>query len=152
MKKERKVKDFLKTPVFKGGMKAMKAFVSEHLKYPEEALKEKVEGSVHLKYTVNHRGKVIRTKVVSGIGHGCDEEAQRIVKLMKFDVSKGGKSKFEYQKKISIHFRLPKQKQPEAVAPTQLTYSVTTKVKVTSKKKEKPVSSPTNTYSYTIKL
>ncbi len=152
MKKERKVKDFLKTPVFKGGIKAMKAFVSSQLKYPEAALREKVEGSVHLKYTVNNRGKVIRVKVVSGIGHGCDEEAQRIVKMMKFDVSKGGKSKFEYQKNISIHFRLPKQKQPETIAPTHFTYSVSSRPKTVKKKDTPAGSKPGNSYSYTVKF
>lgn len=151
MKKERKEKDFLKTPVFKGGIKAMKEFVKAQLKYPEEALKEKIEGSVHLRYTVNQKGNVIRVKVVSGIGHGCDEEARRIVKLFKFDVSHGGKSKLEYNKTISVHFRLPKGKKAEVNAPIQqFSYSITSTPK--PKKQDKIPPKPVGKYAYTLNL
>ncbi len=147
MKKERKEKDFVKTPVFKGGIKAMKEFVQQNLRYPKEALENKIEGSVHLRYTVNNKGKVIRAKVVSGIGYGCDEEAIRLVKLFNFYITKGGKSKREYHKTVSIHFRLPKAAKANPVKNMQINYSVTT----TSTPAEEQGKN-NNTYSYTLKL
>ncbi len=120
MHKEKKGKHFIKQAVYKGGMKAMKAFIKEQLRYPKKALSEKIEGSVYLKYTVNHKGKVIDTKVISSLGYGCDEEAVRIVKMLEFEVPKNRGVKVLYHKNIQIHFRLPKKKAgPKTPPPTQ---------------------------------
>lgn len=106
--RETKDKDFLRKPVYEGGLKAMREFIKKNLKYPPAALKEKVEGTVYIKYRVNHKGKVIEAKAISGIGHGCDEEAVRLVKLFEFTVPKNRKLRVVFNKNIRIHFRLPK--------------------------------------------
>lgn len=111
MHKERKSKHFIKNPVYEGGLKAMRAFISQHKKYPKEALKEKIEGTVYLKYTIDYKGKVIDAKVLKSLGHGCDEESIRIVKLLKFNVPKNRGIKVKFFKNIQIHFRLPKEKE-----------------------------------------
>lgn len=110
MKKERKEKSFIKKPVYPGGSKAMKQFVNEHLKYPEEAAKHQIEGTVTLRYKINHEGKVVHVDVISGLGYGCDEEAIRVVKLFRFQVDKVRKLRVTYHKNIHIHFRKPEQK------------------------------------------
>jgi len=107
MKKERKDKDFVKTPYFKGGRDAMDAFVKKELRYPKEAIEAKVEGRVSIRYTVDYKGKVIEAGVISGIGHGCDEEALRIVKSFQFKVPEDGKIRSKYTRTVHIHFRLP---------------------------------------------
>jgi len=107
--RETKDKDFLRKPVYEGGLKAMREFIKKNLKYPLTALKEKAEGTVFVKYRVNHKGKVIEAKAISGIGHGCDEEAVRLVKLLEFTVPKNRKLRVVFNKNIKIHFRLPKQ-------------------------------------------
>jgi TonB family protein len=107
MKKERKDKDFIKSAYFEGGKAALEAFVKKELRYPKEALKAKVEGTVSLRYTVDHKGKVIEAAVISGLGHGCDEEALRIVRSLIFRVPDQGKIKSKYTRKLHIHFRLP---------------------------------------------
>ncbi len=151
MQKEKKEKHFLKKPTYDGGPKALKAFVKENLKYPQEALKEKVEGSVSLKYSINYKGQVISTKVISGLGHGCDEEAIRIVKLLNFQVPKTRKMKVVFHKNITIHFRLPKQKKVK-VAP-RIQYNVTSKkADTTSSKSEKQKKKGGNSYTYTITI
>jgi protein TonB len=106
MKKEKKDKDFVKSPYFEGGRHAIDAFVKQELKYPEAALKAGVEGTVSVRYTVDYKGNVIHAQVISGIGHGCDEEAIRIVRLMKFTVPEDGRIKSKYSRKLHIHFRL----------------------------------------------
>ncbi len=63
-----------------GGYPGFYKFVRENLKYPEQALKEGVEGRVSLKFVVSKDGTVSHIKVTQGIGAGCDEEAMRIVK------------------------------------------------------------------------
>jgi TonB family protein len=107
MKKEKKDKDFIKSAYFEGGRSAIDAFIKQELRYPKEALQGKIEGTVSVQYTVDFKGNVIEAKVISGIGHGCDEEAIRVVKLMKFKVPEDGKVKSKYSNKLHIHFRLP---------------------------------------------
>lgn len=112
MKKEAKDKHFIKKPIYEGGPQAMKKFVRKNLRYPKEALEKKTQGTVHLKYDIDHKGKVFDARVVSGIGHGCDEEAIRLVKMLEFAVPKTPyKTKVVFHNTIRIHFRLPKAKE-----------------------------------------
>ena len=129
MPKERKDKHFVKKPIYQGGLRAMRDFISKHKKYPQEALEKKIEGSVYLKYSIDYKGKVTEAKVIKSVGFGCDEEAIRVVKLLRFQVPKNRGVRVKFYKNIHIHFRLPKQKSTK----TQINYSLTT-----SKDKEKP--------------
>jgi TonB family protein len=107
MKKEKKDKDFIKSAYYEGGRSAMEAFVKKELRYPKEALAAKTEGTVSVRYTVDYKGNVTEANIISGLGHGCDEEALRIVRSMKFKVPNDGKIKSKYTRKLHIHFRLP---------------------------------------------
>ncbi len=146
MQKEKKEKNFIKKPIYEGGAKAMKAFIAKHLKYPPEALAQKTEGTVYLKYSIDHKGKVIDTQVISGIGHGCDEEAKRLVGKLEFKVPKNRGVKVLFHKNIQIHFHLPK------VAPkqttTQLQYTLIPKK--TTKQDQSKQNDKGGSYSYTI--
>ena len=135
MQKEKKEKHFIHRPVYKGGLKALRAFIAQHKKYPEEALKNKVEGTVVLKYTINNKGNVIDAKVIKSLSPECDQEAIRVVKLLKFHVPRNRAGRVKFHKRIQIHFRLPKAK-PEA-GPTQLVYTVTSSNKKKEESKEK---------------
>lgn len=155
MQKERKDKHFIKKPIYPGGLKAMRDLIRKELKYPEEALQSKIEGTVYLRYNIDYKGKVTSSKILSSLGYGCDEEAQRIVKKFKFEVPKGPrKLKIKFHKTIKIHFRLPKE-EPKKVKssipniPTKINYTIQPKTKTpdTSKPKKKP-----NSYTYTIKF
>src|SRR5687767_14720879 len=107
MKKERKDKDFIKSAYYEGGKAALEAFVKKELRYPKEALEAKVEGTVSVRYTVDYKGNVVEAGIISGLGHGCDEEALRIVRSLKYKVPNDGKIKSKYTRKLHIHFRLP---------------------------------------------
>lgn len=107
MKKERKDKDFIKEPYLEGGRAALEAYVKKELRYPKEALEAKIEGTVSIRYTVDYKGNVIDAGIISPLGHGCDEEALRIVKSLKFKVPNDGKIKSKFTRKLHIHFRLP---------------------------------------------
>jgi len=140
-KRSAKDKHFLKQPIYQGGKKAMDKLISKNLTYPKEALMEKIEGSVYLRYGIDYKGNVKETKVISSLGYGCDEEAERVVGLLKFEVPDvPRKMKVVFHKNIRIHFRLPMKKTKE------LHYSVST-----SKTKEKE-SRNSNSYSYTITI
>lgn len=149
MQKERKDNHFIKKPIYPGGLKAMRLLIEEELKYPREALEAKIEGTVYLRYNIDHTGKVTSSKILSSLGHGCDEEAQRIVKKFKFEVPKGPrKLKIKFHKTIKIHFRLPKEdpKEKDLKRPnnqTQINYTI-------KKDPEKQTPQKNKSYSYTI--
>ena len=144
MQKERKAKNFLPKLVYKGGPRAMSKFIANHLQYPKEALDKKVEGTVRIKLDIDYKGKVKEGHIMSGLGHGCDEEALRVVKLLQWELDKPiRKGKFLFHKTVNIRFKLPvKKEQPKSS--TKVSYQI---VKAPSKKKEQPKKS----YSYTIK-
>lgn len=156
MKKERKDKDFIKSAYFEGGRAAIDAFVKKELRYPKEALAAKVEGRVSVQYTVDYKGKVTEVHLISGIGHGCDEEALRIVKLMQFKVPEQGKIKSKYSRKLHIHFRLPgspavlpeTKKTGPIVGNMQINYEMT----VTPPSPQKPAAAKSNSYQINIQL
>ncbi|WP_439584057.1 TonB family protein [Dyadobacter bucti] len=70
-------------PEYRGGLAAMGAFLQKNLKYPSQAAKAGIEGRVFVEFTVGSDGKVENVKSLKGIGFGCDEEAVRVVQLMK---------------------------------------------------------------------
>ncbi len=136
MKKERKDNSFIKKPVYPGGMKAMREFISKNLKYPKEAQELGKEGIVRVKYSIDYKGKVFDSIVLSSLGYGCDEEAERLVRLLKFDVEKTRKVKVVFHKTLQIRFQLPKVKvkktvkaEPPKITSVQYNY-VTTKSSV----------------------
>lgn len=108
MQKEKKDKHFIKKPVFPGGQEALKKFIRDNMRYPKGAVNSRIEGTVSLKYTINHQGKVIDAKVIKGLGYGCDEEAIRLARLLKFEVPKTRNLKVQFHKDLHVHFRLPK--------------------------------------------
>lgn len=146
MRKERKENYFIRKPYYEGGLKSMREFIAKNKKYPQEALNEGIEGVVYLKYTIDYKGKVIGTKVLRSLGYGCDEEAQRVVKLLEFEAPKNRGVKIKFFKNIQIHFKLPKEKvvnAPQNVPQQNYAYTMipTQKENLTPKKK-----------SYTIKI
>jgi protein TonB len=70
-------------PEYPGGHEALIKSIVNEFKYPEKAKKEGIEGKVLIEFVVDKSGNVSETKVIKGIGHGCDEEALRVVKLLK---------------------------------------------------------------------
>lgn len=104
-----KKSSFVQKAFYPGGKDALKVFISANLKYPEEAIKHQAEGTVHAEYTVNHRGKVTKVKALTKIGHGLEEEAIRLTKLLKFAVPQKVRNiRVTFNKTIWINFKLPK--------------------------------------------
>jgi outer membrane biosynthesis protein TonB len=67
-------------PSFPGGMKGFYDYLTKNVKYPKEALENKVKGSVYLSYVVEIDGSLTNIKVDRKLGSGTDEEAVRVLK------------------------------------------------------------------------
>ena len=85
-----------------GGIKG----IQDKIKYPEEAIKNKVEGKVYILAFVNEFGYVTKAMVLQGIGSGCDEEALRVIKETKFIPGMHKGKKVKVQVAIPIFFYL----------------------------------------------
>ncbi len=134
MQKRHKPEDFVREPQYPGGHKSLDKFISQNLKYPVPALHQKIEGAVHMSYNIHFDGSVNNIRVMDGIGFGCNEEAIRLVSLLKYKPWKNrGGVRVSVSKKIVIHFRLPKDS-------VNLTYDL-------KSKEDKPPS-----YNYTIEI
>lgn len=69
-------------PTFPGGAAALLGFVAKNIVYPKEALKERIEGDVLLRFVVMENGSVGDVLVMRGIYPACDKEAVRVVKSL----------------------------------------------------------------------
>ncbi|MCU0466999.1 MAG: TonB family protein [Arcicella sp.] len=69
-------------PEFAGGQAALLRFLQKNLRYPNQAVNAGVMGKVFMQFVVGKDGAISNVDVLKGIGFGCDEEAQRVVKLM----------------------------------------------------------------------
>lgn len=66
-------------PQFPGGLAAFYKYISQELKYPEEARRNGIEGKVYIQFVVNKDGSIDAVNAVKGIGGGCDKEAVRVI-------------------------------------------------------------------------
>lgn len=69
-------------PEFEGGVNGLMKYVAQNISYPELAKQIGKEGTVHVSFVVNEKGEVEATKIVRGIGYGCDEEVVRVISNM----------------------------------------------------------------------
>ena len=67
-------------PELIGGLAALQ----REIRYPVIAKKAGIEGRVILQFIVDEQGRVTESKVVRGIGGGCDEEALRALQTARF--------------------------------------------------------------------
>jgi TonB family protein len=106
--KKKKKRRFLKLPEYPGGKTAFKKYIKENLRYPREALMNHIEGTVYLEYRTDDNGNVLDVTVSHGIGHGCDEEAIRLISTIKYGKVKNRGMRVTAKQKASIEFKLPK--------------------------------------------
>lgn len=63
-----------------GGMDS----IQSRLVYPQEALENNIEGKVYIRLAIDSSGNQLCTRVIKGLGYGCDEEALRLVQTSEF--------------------------------------------------------------------
>ncbi|MBX2927569.1 MAG: energy transducer TonB [Saprospiraceae bacterium] len=150
MRKEKKDKHFVQRPAYPGGPKAMQEFLSRQLQYPEEALRNGIEGTVAIRYEIDYKGNVTDVQVLAGLGHGCDEEAVRIAKLLRFNVPPARGLKVLFHNTLKIHFHLPKAA-PQSQVPSEVQYNYVAAPAKPPEEGAKP-KPDSGGYSYTVTL
>jgi TonB family protein len=126
-------------PEYPGGKKAFREFIQKNLQYPAKAIENKIEGRVYVRFRVDGNGRVVFAEVTHGIGHGCDEEALRVVNLLKYGKATNRGLRVTATIRTQIAFKLPVQ--------SGITYSYTKKPKEEPSTPTPPASTG---YGYTI--
>jgi len=101
-------------PKYPGGFDKMYAFLGENIKYPADAKKNGVSGTVYITFVVKKDGVPTNFKILRGIGAGCDEEALRVMKLMpKWEPGMHEGEPVNVQYNLPIKFTLAPDKEKE---------------------------------------
>ena len=69
-------------PEFPGGEKAMRPWIRSQIRYPEEALANKISGNVILGFTISSTGKVKDVNILRSVSPVLDAEAVRVIESM----------------------------------------------------------------------
>lgn len=69
-------------PQFPGGQIAMLKYIMENMKYPEQAMKEGIQGRVAVRFIVEKDGSISDVKPVLSVHPLLNKEAVRVVKSM----------------------------------------------------------------------
>lgn len=78
------------------------AFLSQNIKYPQQAKELGIQGKVFVSFVVEKDGSVGQVQILRGIGGGCDEEAERVIK--KLPPFTPGKQR---GRPVRVQYRLP---------------------------------------------
>ena len=69
-------------PKFPNGDDALIRFLTENLKYPQDARDERIEGTVFVTFVVEKDGSVTDVRILRSVVSSLDEESIRVVKAM----------------------------------------------------------------------
>ncbi len=81
-------------------------FLSENLKYPTEAFNRNISGTVILSFVVEPYGRISNLDVTQSVGGGCDEEALRLISMIKWQPAHTGEHTVRYKMTLPITFNL----------------------------------------------
>ena len=80
--------------------------ISKNLKYPRQARQLGTEGKVLVEFIINKSGDPSDLKIIRGIGAGCDEEAMRVLALIKWEPGKQRGKPVRVKMILPIYFKL----------------------------------------------
>jgi len=69
-------------PEFPGGMVALRKYIADHVKYPEIAKENEIEGTVIIKFIVECDGELSNITVLRGVDPVLDSEAVRVIRSL----------------------------------------------------------------------
>jgi bla regulator protein blaR1 len=93
-------------PKFVGSSANLGRFIQKEMQYPVLAFKQNISGIVRLEFVVEPNGCPSHFKIINSVGGGCDQEAIRIVKKIRWDPGQINKTLVRTKMKLDIAFRL----------------------------------------------
>ena len=69
----------MQAPSFKGGMAKFYQYLASSMRYPNDATKNNIEGTVIVEYTVEKDGRLVDVQIKKSVYPSIDEEARRVI-------------------------------------------------------------------------
>ncbi len=104
--------DSIAVPLIAKGMRGLPTYLSENLRYPEDARRRDIQGKVGVEFVVETSGNVSNLRALEALGAGCDDEAMRLIRSMKWRPALKGGQRVRSIVKMDIHFRLNANQRP----------------------------------------
>ena len=89
-------------PEFPGGEKKLFEFIEKNIKYPINAKRKGIHGSVIVRFVVNSTGNIDKGEIMRSLDPDCDKEALRVIGL--FPTWIPGK---QHGADVSVYYALP---------------------------------------------
>lgn len=92
-------------PEYKGGQQALMSFLTQNLRYPEDAREAEVQGKVYIRFVITPEGHLTNVEVLRGVNGmpSLAKEAVRVVKLTDGNWTPGKQN----GKPVPVQFTLP---------------------------------------------
>lgn len=97
-------------PAYEDGQQGLIDFLAKNIKYPTVAKENGIEGVVVVEFIIETDGRVSGTKLMKGIGAGCDEEAVRVVNLTRWTPGMQNNKAVPVKYTLPISFKLDTKK------------------------------------------
>lgn len=89
-------------PKYPGGEKALRETIAKNIVYPESAKKNKVSGTVYLRFVVTKTGEVSHAEIMRGVHPDIDKEALRAInELERFEPG------LQDEKPVDVYYMIP---------------------------------------------
>ncbi|OFY87365.1 MAG: hypothetical protein A3F72_03960 [Bacteroidetes bacterium RIFCSPLOWO2_12_FULL_35_15] len=93
-------------PMYQKGNFALQDFIKENLEYPRQAQLSNIQGKVVVRFVVEPSGLVTNIGIDKSLGGGCDQEALRIIEMIKWYPGMNNEKLVRVQMTYPIYFVL----------------------------------------------
>lgn len=96
-------------PEIPNGISGLPAYLGRELRYPSEAFRYSLEGTVQLEFVVEPSGTISNMHALKEVGGGCTEEAMRLMHRIAWRPGVINGLRVRSTQQVSIRFNLPKE-------------------------------------------
>ncbi|HEX8515729.1 MAG TPA: energy transducer TonB [Bacteroidia bacterium] len=93
-------------PMYQAGAFALQDFIKANLEYPRQAQLANIQGTVIVRFVVEPSGLPTNIGIEKSVGGGCDQEAERIIAMIKWYPAKMGDTLVRAQMTYPMYFVL----------------------------------------------
>ncbi|MBK6341214.1 MAG: TonB family protein [Flavobacteriales bacterium] len=98
-------------PLIPGGMAGLPAYIGKEMRYPNEAMRYSLEGTVKAEFVVEPTGSISNMHVLQSVGGGCTDEALRLLYRIPWQPALKDGERVRSVLQVPIRFDLPKQRE-----------------------------------------
>lgn len=97
-------------PAIPNGMNGLPSYIAREMRYPAEAMRYSLDGTVKLEFIVEPTGSVTNMHVLQSVGGGCTDEAMRLLYRIRWEPALKDGKRVRSVLQVPIRFDLPKER------------------------------------------